>query len=298
VNERATSSGTRMIGPLQTILLVGGVLVTMAWIQLFILSSDTDEYFAWTIAPPLSAAFLGAGYGGAAVVAFQSGREREWAKARIGVPGVVAFVWFTLGATLLHLDRFHLDQGGAIARFAGWVWFLVYLLVPPALTVAYLLQRKKTVAVAPASEAAAPGARQPSWLRVVLVGLSGLLLVMGLALFIAPAEAADLWPWTLTPLVARAVSAWLVGVSLLLWAISRERNLTGLRAGFSGLAAIGLLQSVALLRYGDTVAWSAVRSWLYVLVLIALVAVGLYGWLARGDVGSSGGRGSRRVAES
>jgi hypothetical protein len=35
------------------------VLVFLAGVQLFILSEQTDRYFAWTIVPPLTAALLG-----------------------------------------------------------------------------------------------------------------------------------------------------------------------------------------------------------------------------------------------
>lgn len=44
-------------------LLVSGFLVFLAGVQLFVFSERTDEYFAWTIQPPVGAALLGAGYG-------------------------------------------------------------------------------------------------------------------------------------------------------------------------------------------------------------------------------------------
>jgi hypothetical protein len=41
------------------LLLAAGALVFLAGFQLFILTEQTDLYFAWTIQPPLTAAFLG-----------------------------------------------------------------------------------------------------------------------------------------------------------------------------------------------------------------------------------------------
>lgn len=290
--SRRPPSGT-MTTPMQSILLLGGVLVTIAWGQLFVLSEDTEDYFAWTIAPPLSAAFLGAFYGGAAVVAFLSGREREWDRARIGVPGVIAFTWLTLGATLLHLDKFHLDEGEAFARFAGWVWLAVYILVPTALTIAYVGQRSRAAKARAGVDSGTPspepprtgpdpavGAAPPLWLRALLVGLAAISLGMGAGLFLVPEDTPELWPWPLTPLVARAASAWLVGVGLLFWALGREPDRREVRAGFVGMVAIGVLQLLALTRFTDTVDWSAVRAWVYVLALVAMTAGGLYGWLA------------------
>lgn len=249
--------------------------MTIAWVQLFVLSEETDRYFAWTIAPPLSAAF----YGGAAVIGFQSGREREWSRARLAVPGVIAFTWLPLGATLLHLDKFHLDEGGTAARIAAWAWLLVYVLVPVALTVAFVLQWRNTGPLAAPTQGVV-SRTQPAWYRALFVALGAVALVLGAALFAVPEDAADLWPWKLTPLVARAMSAWLVGFGLLLWAISREPDRSQLRAGLTGIAAIGVLQLVALLRYVDSVSWSAAASWLYVLYLLNLVGLGIYGWLA------------------
>jgi hypothetical protein len=48
----------------RVVLFVVIVLVFLASIQLFILSEQTDRYFAWTIVPPLTAAFIGALLGG------------------------------------------------------------------------------------------------------------------------------------------------------------------------------------------------------------------------------------------
>ena len=85
---------------------VGSVLVTAAGVQLFVLTDHTTRYFAWTISSGLSAAFLGAFYFTALVLASGSARQAEWARARVGVFGVWLFVTLTLVATLLHLDKF------------------------------------------------------------------------------------------------------------------------------------------------------------------------------------------------
>jgi hypothetical protein len=70
----------------------------------FLLSESTDRLFAWTIKPPLTAAFLGANYWAASFLAFLSARERVWARARITYAVSVVFTSLTLLATLLHLD--------------------------------------------------------------------------------------------------------------------------------------------------------------------------------------------------
>src|SRR5262249_19290902 len=107
-------------------LYVGAALAFVAGVQLFVLSEATDRYFAWTISPPLTAAFLGAAYWAGAVLAFLAAREPVWACARASLGAVLVFTTGALAATLLHLDRFHLDS------IFGWVWLVVYVLLPPA----------------------------------------------------------------------------------------------------------------------------------------------------------------------
>jgi uncharacterized integral membrane protein len=52
--------------------LVALPLLFIAGVQLFILSEQTEFYFAWTISLPLTAAFLGAGYWAAMGVAYMN----------------------------------------------------------------------------------------------------------------------------------------------------------------------------------------------------------------------------------
>jgi hypothetical protein len=39
-----------------------------------------------------------------------------------------------------------------------------------------------------------------------------------------------------------------------------------------------VLQLLALARYGQEVAWSRPAAWLYVLLMLSVLAIGLYGW--------------------
>jgi len=47
---------------MRSLLLAASFMVFLAGFQLFILTEQTEHYFAWTIQPPLIEAFLGAGY--------------------------------------------------------------------------------------------------------------------------------------------------------------------------------------------------------------------------------------------
>jgi hypothetical protein len=215
-----------------------------ATLSLYVRPADTDDYFAWTIAPPFTAALLGAAYGGTLVFFALTLRERAWADARLAVSAPLTLSSAMLAATLLHLDKFHLDEGGVPAVVA-WIWLVVYLIMPPAL-----------VAVA-VIEARTPGgdpdrqARLPVVVRALLVVMGTAGVVAGAALFGWPSELAEHWPWTITPLTGRAVAAWMLGLGVAALHAAAEDDLRRLRAGVAALATIGALGLVACARYPD-----------------------------------------------
>jgi hypothetical protein len=75
-----------LVPGMRRLLVIAAVLVLLAGFQLFVLTGRTSTYFAWTIANPLAAAFLGAGYWASVSIEALSGRQRLWANARIAVP--------------------------------------------------------------------------------------------------------------------------------------------------------------------------------------------------------------------
>lgn len=71
------------------LLLAAGFLVLLAGFQLFILTEFTDQYFAWTIQPFITAAFLGGGYFASFLMEFLASRKKTWDEGRIVVPAVL-----------------------------------------------------------------------------------------------------------------------------------------------------------------------------------------------------------------
>lgn len=128
------------------------VVLAVAGVQTFVLATTTDRWVAWTVSPPLSAAVLGAGYLASIVMVVEARNARRWVDARVVLVSTFVFTALTLAVTLLHLDRFHLDAGGAAARAAAVVWLLVYAAVPPF--VLWLLVRERRAAV---PESSGPG---------------------------------------------------------------------------------------------------------------------------------------------
>lgn len=253
------------IGGLRRFYWVAVVLVCSVGVFTFVLSESTERLFAWPIEPPLTAAFLGANYWAAFFLAYASARERIWGRARITYAVSIVFTSLTLLATLLHLDKFQFDNAN------GWLWLIVYLVVPPWLAVLLPLQLRE------------PGREPPraapleGWLLPVMGVQALVVLVIGVALWVAPSSANSLWPWPLTPLTARAVGAWLLalaaGLAVTIW----ERDWLRVRVAVLTFATMPILQFVALARFSGTLSWGGAGAWLYVAFLLGILFLGLLG---------------------
>jgi len=253
------------------LLTVAGGLVFLAGLQLFVFPERTDEFFAWTIDVPLTAAFLGAGYWASVALEWLAARERLWANARIAVPSVFVFTSLTLVATLIHLDLFHLDSRIDLStRMVTWAWIAIYASVPVFLLLLFVKQMRMPGDDPP------PALAMPRSMAFVLFVHAILLPAMGAYLFVAPDRAMSLWPWPLTPLTGRAVGAWVLSLGVAAAHALWENDLRRVRVAAAGYAAIGVFQGIALARFPDTVEWGEVQAIVYVVVLASMVAVGLW----------------------
>jgi hypothetical protein len=261
---------------MRALLVTFSVLTGLAVVALFVLSTATDRYFAWTIEPPLTAALMGAGYAAGCVLVVLSLRDPVWAHSRLPVLTIFAFTLITLAATLVHLDRFHLQPEFSalplVARGAAWFWLTVYVVLPLGMLVALVRQER-----APGSDPP-PGHPVPGVLRAALAVESAVLLAVGITLWASPSTATTLWPWPLTPLTARVVAAWLVafGVATALAAVAGD--LARLRTSSIAYTVFGALVLVALARYPGTVDWSGAPAWVFVGMSVAIVGTGAAGW--------------------
>jgi hypothetical protein len=262
---------------MRALLLAFSLLTALAVVALFVLATATDRFFAWTIEPPLTAALLGAGYAAGCVLVVLSLRDPVWAHSRLAVLTILAFTLLTLAATLLHLDRFHLQEEFAglpwLARAAAWFWLGVYVVIPLTMVVALVRQER-----APGRDPV-PGHPVPVVLRVALAVEAALLLAVGGTLWVAPSTATSLWPWPLTPLTARVVAAWLVAFGLATALAALTGDLARLRTSAVAYTVFGVLVLVALARFPDTVDWSGVPAWVLLGTALAIVATGAAGWL-------------------
>jgi hypothetical protein len=250
---------------LRRVLSIFAALALVAGFLLFVLGEHTNRYFSWTIKPPLSAAFLGASFWAAFVLISWSARQRLWIRARSAMPPVFLIAVLLLVATLIHIDRFHLDS------VFGWFWLVVYAIVPPAL--AFLLWRQLR---APGGDVLGRSPL-PGMLRGVLALQATVMVVVGGALFIAPTGADSLWPWSLTPLTARALGAFVLGFGVSAADASRENDLKRFEGAALAYGVLGALELIAAARYADDFSGASLDTWIYVGFLASVLAVGFYG---------------------
>lgn len=279
VRGRRVGSDALLLGTRATLVAFSG-LTMLAFVALFVMAAETDQYFAWTIIPATTAAFLGAAYGAGCVLVVLGLRSGRWTRVRTPYLTILIFTVITLVATLLHLDRFHFGSAATIARLAAWFWLAVYVIVPIAMITTLVVQERRRHPV--------PLRRQPlpPYLALLLGAQGAVLLVVGVALFVAPTVARVIWPWALTPLTARMVAAWLVAFGVASVLILRQADLAETRISAWAYAVLGASELVVALRYPGTVRWSSPAAWLYVAFAVTIVL--LAGWaLARRRVGTA-----------
>ena len=271
IGERPTQGSIRVLAPgMRRLLLVAGLLVFIAGVQLFVFSERTADYFAWTIDVPLTAAFLGAGYWASVVLEWMAAGQRAWIHARISVLAVLIFTTLTLVATLLHLDLFHLgSEFDLVTRIATWGWLAIYALVPPAMVLLLLVQAK-----APGDDPRTT-APLPKWVSGVLFVHAAVMLSVGAYLFIVPETAASLWPWPLTPLTGRAVGAWVFSIGIAAAHSIWENDLRRMRPAAMSYIALAVLQLIALARYPDPVLWGEPQTLIYLAIVASMLVVGV-----------------------
>jgi hypothetical protein len=246
-------------------------LVFLAGIQLYILSEQTDHYFAWTINPPLTAAFLGAGYWSAMVSAILALREKTWVRVRSTLPAALTSTSLLLIATLLHIDRFHLSSPEPITLVAAWVWLIVYVIVPPLGLVIWFFQLRLPGTIPPREDTL------PPWMRVTFIVQAALALLVGIVVFVAPQSIAPVWPWAITPLTGRAIGAWFASIGVTTALIAWENDPKRVGAALAGLLTMGILEIIAVLRYSGSIDWAKPTAWVYVVFFISILLVGAVG---------------------
>jgi hypothetical protein len=257
-----------IVEPLRALSAVAFFLVLIAGLQLFVFAADTAHYFAWTIAPSLSAALLGASYWSSIPLVVSAVLAPDWRHARIGYASVLTFTTLTLIVTLLHLDRLHFADPEPIAGVAAWAWLIVYVAVPPLLALALWWQARK------AGMRTERVSRLPGFLRAIYAVVGLIVGVLGVEFLLFPGTTAAWWPWALTPLVAGAVGAWFLAYAVAAAAVVAANDRSPTLWPAVAFTSIGVLQLLALARYSGDFNWSQPGAIPYAAFWIVVIVVG------------------------
>jgi hypothetical protein len=259
---------------LRVILVAAAMLALIAGYQVFVLTEHTDRDFAWTIANPLTAAFMGAGYWASLPMLLHGARQTIWANFRASFFSPLVFSSAMLVASLRHLGAFHFSEpNAAMAIVTAWLWMAAYVIVPVCEVVLLWLQLRRSGIDPPR------GAGMPQGLRAVLAAQGLIAGILGLLLFFAPAAAAPHWPWKLTPLTAQVVGGWLLATAVAAGVTVYETDWRRITGPIASYTVLGILELVALARFPSALKWPGIAAEVYLAFLISMVLAGAVAWI-------------------
>lgn len=244
-------------------LYVAIALTFAAGTQLVVLADHTDRYFAWSIAVPMSAVFIGASFWAASVVLVWSARQREWVHARVPVPSVAVVATLLLIATVQHIEEFD--------SLLGFLWIEVYAFVPPVAVTLVVMQLAVPGKDPPAESSL------PSGLRVALGVHAVALLGLGGFLYFAPGESNSIWPWELSDLTSKAIGTWLLGIGTLAAYVVLRNDRADIPGASLSYLVLPAMLALGLIRFPDDVDFSSVDTLVFLAFVVSAAAIGTYG---------------------
>ena len=275
MNTNSSPAADRIYGFTKFVAALLGAVVLYAFIVLYFFPTQTKHLFAWPIAPPMTAMFIGASYVNGviffAAVLLGSKWHRVWAPHI----GVFAFATLLLIATILHWDRF--THGHPVF----YVWVFIYVVAPILTLWALFTNLREDRHLPDERDAVVPFALRVIWL---IPGV--LFLIAALYAFVKPTWLIPLWPWKATPLTMRVMVSFysMLGVAVL--AVLREPRWSAWRIGAIGVTAWHALVVVAALRrQGDFKTPLFQTPWFWfelILVIASIVTFLIMGARVRG----------------
>jgi hypothetical protein len=222
---------------------------------LYLLPHLAETMHAWSIKPPINAAFMGAGYlGGTVATALALFGARYWRSVRPFIWPFFALAAALIIATLIHADRFVWSYP------LTWVWTATYTLIPPLAVVIWFVHERAVKAHTPL-DARLNTIRLISWLPGIVMT------VLGVVLYVTPESFLSTWPWQITPLLGQAFAAWylLAGVMSLFVAFS-ARQAHELIIPASTIAVWDILTLLLPVLYSGDMHSDSAAFWLWIVL--------------------------------
>jgi len=262
--SRACRGVTVWIRAVQLVLLANAI---PAFFVLTALPGRTDDLFVWTVKPDASAQLLAAMYGNAAILTLLTLGRKAWAEIRVAF---VVITFFAFAATIVTF--FHLDPFLAHPRYFFVYWLVNYFFLFFLTPFVFFREERAHGGRLPVDM---PLPRAPAVLACLAC------LAAGIAMFVGPPHVNDVWPWAMTPLVARIIGVWLTALGLAFaWAVWDGDAVRARPILWQALPTAVLLGIVPLVHRGDVTGGAA--HWiLFAALLAGLVVAGVSGLRAR-----------------
>ncbi|MET0976221.1 MAG: hypothetical protein ABWX82_11180 [Leifsonia sp.] len=236
--------------------------LVVASVLLYVLPGRTEQTFAWTIKPDMTAMFLGCAYIGGIWFFVMVLRVRRWHRIAVGFPAVFVFATLLSIATFLHWDRFHFGHISFIT------WVTLYVSTPVLVLAAGLLNRRADPRTFEERDAAIPAVQ-----RMVLAVIGILAFVTGAVLFVFPQLMIGSWAWEVTPLTARVIGAVLtLPGAVNVWML-RDARWSAFRSTFQAqiVSLVFIVIAIAIAR--NDFEWTRPSAWFFTIGMgVALVA--------------------------
>jgi hypothetical protein len=221
------------------------------------------ENLPWP-ASPLNARFIAALYWMGAISALLSMVAGRYAEVRISLIEIGVITGGLLLLTLPHLGEFTPET-------FPYRWLILYTIDP--LVVGLILWRMR-------GRAPAPAARNP--LATLFIVYAATLVLVGIVLLVAPALAAQLWPWTLPPILGQVYSVFFLTFALGGWLAAREPGWEGVWIYVAAnLIMLVLIVAVSLIHADRFKAGPETWIWYGFCLAGVLVFVGALIWRPR-----------------
>ena len=264
------TGGTPIRWPLRLWLIIEVLFGLGAVLSIALSPGSTKTNFAWPIAAVVMAALLGAFYITSAPLFLLPALARRWENIRVMILPAALFSSMQVIVTFLHWDKF------SLGTLPFNLWLASYVLPPPIFLAAWLWHERHAPPVGAANDEPLPGQ-----LRTALRVLAGIFVLGGLLVFALPSLLIPVFPWPLTPLTARSMCSWLIGIGALMWFMARENHRTRARLASAMLFVLLPAVLLQLSRFPEQVNWASPTLWIGLLLFGAAGVCGLA--LARGS---------------
>jgi hypothetical protein len=236
------------------------ILALANGIFLYLVPQLAETHYAWAIKPPINAAFMGAGYAaGMVATGLALFKAKHWRSVRLLFPGFFTLGLSLLVATLLHVERFKWNYP------LTWIWTLVYLSIPVGSVMIWYWHERADKQLS---------ARDPRlrFTRGLSLFLGVVLTASATLLYFAPPLFLEVWPWQITPLLARVFAGWyFLGSIILVTTGVTLRQAHELPISFATLVAWNMLSLLLIILYSDSVRFATAGFWVWTVLHVVFL---------------------------